>query len=123
MMRISTLLWVIVLSVSAFALYKVKFQVQTLRGQIAEVSRDLERERESLNVVAAEWAYLNRPDRLQKLADTYLSTQAVTVEQIADVQAIPFPHVLEAKAQTAQPSANTIIPVSQTTMTMPSEAE
>jgi len=122
MIRISTLMWIVVLSVSSFALYKVKFQVQTLRSQIAEASRELERERESLNVVAAEWAYLNRPDRLQKLADTYLTTQAVTVEQIADVQSIPFPQVVEAKAPVS-PSNNSIIPVSQTTMTPSSEAE
>lgn len=118
MMRLATLVWIVVLSVSAFALYKVKFQVQTLRAQIADVSRDLERERESLNVVAAEWAYLNRPDRLRKLADTYLSSQVMTVDQIADVEAIPFPQALEARA----PVDSSITPVSQKTMD-PSEAE
>ena len=83
---------------SAFALYSVKFQVQTLRAQIAGVQQQLEIERESMNVAAAEWAYLNRPERLQKLATTYLSSKEVTVDQIAEVAAIPFPRVVEASA-------------------------
>ncbi len=98
MIRLSMIIWVMVLAVSAFALYSVKFKVQTLRSQIAEVEEQLESERESMNVVAAEWAYLNRPDRIQKLAAAYLSTKEVTVEQIAEVAAIPFPRVVEASA-------------------------
>ena len=101
MIRLSTLLWIVVLTVSAFLLYSVKYQVQSLRTQIADVSRQIEIERESMNVVAAEWSYLNRPDRLQKLASTYLSTKEVTVEQIAEIQAIPFPHTQNASAEQA----------------------
>lgn len=123
MIRLATVLWIIVLSVSAFGLYKVKFQVQTLRAHIADVSREIERERESMNVVAAEWAYLNRPERLKKLSDTYLSSSAVTVEQIADVQAIPFPQVQQAQAPAPATTPNTITPVSQKTTTTPGEAE
>lgn len=99
MIRLSMIIWVAVVVVSAFALYSVKFKVQTLRAQIADISSQLEQERESMNVVAAEWAYLNRPDRLQKLAASYLKTEETTVEQIADVAAIPFPQVVEAAAE------------------------
>lgn len=101
MIRLSMIIWVAVVAVSAFALYSVKFKVQTIRTQIADVSQQLEMERESMNVVAAEWAYLNRPDRLQKLAASYLKTEEVTVEQIAEVTAIPFPHVVEASLEEA----------------------
>lgn len=98
MIRLSMIIWVMVLAASAFGLYSVKFKVQTIRAAIADVSHELDMERESLNVVAAEWAYLNRPDRLQKLASAYLSSKEVGVEQIADVQAIPFPQVVSASA-------------------------
>lgn len=103
MIRLSTIIWIMVLAVSAFGLYSVKFKVQTLRTQIAEVEQQLEVEREGMNVVAAEWAYLNRPDRLQKLAANYLQTQETTVQQIAEVVAIPFPQVVEASAPEAPP--------------------
>lgn len=108
MIRLSTILWVITIALSAFGLYSVKFQVQTIRSQIADVSHELDMERESLNVVAAEWAYLNRPDRLEKLAATYLSSKEVGVDQVADVQAIPFPQVQQVSA-----------PATTTTTTLP----
>ncbi|MDX2073884.1 MAG: hypothetical protein SFX19_05920 [Alphaproteobacteria bacterium] len=103
MIRLSAIVWIAVLAVSAFGLYSVKFKVQTLRAQIAEVEQQLEVEREGMNVVAAEWAYLNRPDRLQKLAATYLQTEETTVQQIAEVVAIPFPQVVEASVADAPP--------------------
>lgn len=104
MIRLSTILWIVLIAASAFGLYSVKFKVQTIRTQIAEVERDLELERETMNVISAEWAYLNRPERLQKLASTYLGAQEVTVQQIAEVAAIPFPQVLEASSEEAAPT-------------------
>jgi hypothetical protein len=90
MNRLSTFVWIFVIVVAAFMLYKVKYQVQALKTEIAETSRELERKREALHVVAAEWAYLNRPERLQKLANKYLASTDLTVDQIAEIEAIPF---------------------------------
>ena len=91
MNRLSTVVWLFVIVVAAFMLYKVKYEVQTLKNKVAEASRQLEQEKQALHVVAAEWAYLNRPERLQKLAVKYLASSEVTVMQIADIEAIPFP--------------------------------
>lgn len=90
------LLWMAVIIASAFGLYRVKYEVQSIRAQIKETSDELAQENESLRVVAAEWAYLNRPDRLQRLASKYLSSEQLTVAQVAEVEAIPFPPVLQA---------------------------
>jgi hypothetical protein len=108
MNRLSTFVWILVITVASFMLYRVKYEVQSLRLQIAETSKQLRAEREAMNVVAAEWAYLNRPDRLQQLSSKYLSSTNVTVDQIAEVEAIPFPKKLEASAA----SNNNIKPVS-----------
>ena len=91
MNRLSTLVWMVVIAAAMFMLYKVKYQVQALKTQIADTSHELEMERESLHVVAAEWAYLNRPERLQQLASKYLQSSDMTVDQVADIEAIPFP--------------------------------
>ncbi len=96
MIRWSMLVWMVVIVVSALMLYRVKYEVQNLRAQIAETQQELELEKESLHVVAAEWAYLNRPERLQALAGKYLSASGMTVEKIAEVESIPFPKHLEA---------------------------
>jgi len=91
MQKLSTLVWVFIIVVASFMLYKEKDQVLTLKKQVAETERQLEAEKEALHVVAAEWAYLNRPERLQQLAARYLASSDVTVDQVADIQAIPFP--------------------------------
>lgn len=90
MRRISLFVWVVVVAVGLFMLYRVKYEVQTMHAQVEETARELEMEREALHVVAAEWAYLNRPERLRQLADKYLSSAGVTVDQIAELEAIPF---------------------------------
>ena len=91
MTRLSTLIWMLVIVVAAFLLYEVKYEVQSLKSQVAETSHRLEAEKEAMHVVAAEWAYLNRPQRLQQLAAKYLASSEVTVDKVADIQAIPFP--------------------------------
>jgi hypothetical protein len=98
MNRLSAVVWMLLIVAAAFLLYMVKYQVQYLRTQVAQTSRELEAEREGLNVVAAEWAYLNRPDRLQQLASRYLVSSELTVDQVADIQEIPFPRQLQAAA-------------------------
>lgn len=96
MNKFAALVWMLVIVVAAFLLYRVKYEVQNLRTQIADTSHQLEMERESLHVVAAEWAYLNRPERLQALSAKYLSTSSLMVNQIAEVEAVPFPKKMEA---------------------------
>ncbi len=83
-------LWVSVIVVAAFMLYRVKYEVQSLKAQISETTKEIAQERESLHVVAAEWAYLNRPERLKRLADKYLDGKEITVGQVAEVEAISF---------------------------------
>lgn len=91
MSRLSlSIFWVSVIVVSCFMLYRVKYEVQSLKAQIAQISLEIAQERESLHVVAAEWAYLNRPERLQALSDKYLAGKNVTVDQVAVLEAIEF---------------------------------
>ena len=105
MNRLATIaVWLVVIVVASFMLYRVKYEVQAIRSQIAQLSNDLEQEKEAMHVVAAEWAYLNRPERLRALSARYLASSGITVEQIADVQAIPYPSHMEAKAE-AKPSS------------------
>lgn len=89
-------IWSVVIVSSAFMLYRVKYEVQSIRLQIAQTTKELAAEKQSLHVVAAEWAYLNRPDRLQRLADKYLATKNTTVKQVAEVEAIAFPTQMQA---------------------------
>jgi cell division protein FtsL len=82
MIRASTIVWLLILSFSAFGVFQVKYQVQDLRKDLTEINRQLEQERDAIHVLKAEWSYLNQPDRLRVLAQRYLQLEAVMVSQI-----------------------------------------
>ena len=63
---LSTILAVMGLAVWAYA---QNHQTQTSMRERAELRREIRDLREALEVQAAEWAFLNRPDRLRVLAE------------------------------------------------------
>ena len=78
----------------AFWAYRQNYETQDaireaemVRGEIAEL-------RETLGVLRAEWAYLNRPDRLRELADLNfdrLGLLPLTPEQFGNAEQVAFP--------------------------------
>jgi hypothetical protein len=82
MIRASTLIWLLILSFSAFSLFQVKYRVQDLRKDLAEINRQLEEERDAIHVLKAEWSYLNQPDRLRTIVDRHLQLTPMMVTQI-----------------------------------------
>jgi hypothetical protein len=89
-LRVKDILWLAVVVAAAFALYLVKFQVDALKTQVGDTQMQLADERESMHVAEAEWAYLNRPERLQYLAKKYLALSALRGDQMAEIENIPF---------------------------------
>lgn len=64
---------------------------QVLRGNAA-LEREIAQASEALGVLRAEWAYLNRPDRLRDLValnDDRLGLVPMTAEAFADPDAVP----------------------------------
>jgi hypothetical protein len=53
----------------AFWAYKENYRTQLALRQVDGLQHDIGQLRETLGVLRAEWAYLNRPDRLRELAD------------------------------------------------------
>lgn len=88
--RYSTLLSLAVIAIGMAMLFQVKYKVQALQSEAATLEKQLAEEREALHVAAAEWAYLNRPERLQVLADKYLALAPIATAQITDVPNVPM---------------------------------
>lgn len=66
----------LVLVISAFAVlglgfwaYQENYRTQQALREVTGLQSDIGFLREELSVLRAEWAYLNRPDRLRELAD------------------------------------------------------
>lgn len=73
----------------AIGLYLVKYSVADVQREVATLKSDLASEKESLHLLNAEWAYLNRPDRLRQLASRHLDMVPLDSRQIAEVSALP----------------------------------
>ena len=87
--RISNIIVMMCIAIAAFGLYLVKYTVQDVQRDVAVLESELENERESLHLLNAEWAYLNRPERLQALADSHLALTPLDSRQIQDVGMLP----------------------------------
>ena len=85
---------VLAASVMALALwaYRENYRTQEAAREMARVEREIEREREALAVLDAEWAYLNRPERLRDLArlnDERLRLVPLTAEALVRLDQVP----------------------------------
>ncbi len=89
MTRFSIAHWSLLFAVIALALYAVKYKVQDIREEVVALEKALKEERETLQVLKAEWGYLNRPERLRALSENYLQMQAPSAAAMMSIEALP----------------------------------
>ena len=88
-MNLRVLINMVCVAVLAIGLYLVKYSVQDVQRNVVTLRADLATEKESLHLLNAEWAYLNRPDRLRQLADRHLDLVPLDSRQIENVSVLP----------------------------------
>ncbi len=66
----------------AVVLLTMKYEVQSLKDELGSLDREIVRERETIQVLHAEFAYLTQPERLHRLAGAYLGLVAVQPRQL-----------------------------------------
>jgi hypothetical protein len=69
--------------------YSVKYETIYFAEQVKKLEKRLDRERDATSVLRAEWQHINRPARLQVLADRHLQLQAMQAAQIIQPQDLP----------------------------------
>ncbi|MBU0726486.1 MAG: energy transducer TonB [Alphaproteobacteria bacterium] len=91
-MRQTFLLWIFLIGGAGVALFLLKYEVQEREEQLARLNSQIIRDQEAIQILRAEWSYLNRPDRLADLARRYLDLEPVTAKVLAaSVSALPDP--------------------------------
>ncbi len=72
-------------------LFQIKLAVQDLEGRLATLDRALLESETAIHVLRAEWAYLNRPERLARLAARHLDLAPLAAGQIVATERMPAP--------------------------------
>jgi hypothetical protein len=85
MIRPITLLAAMAACASGYYVYAVSHQVDLLDRQIERTVHEASASRERIRMLHAEWTVLNRPERLQRLADQYLSLQPTKPQQFVSM--------------------------------------
>lgn len=92
MIRASNIIITMAVAAAAGMVFKTSHEVSTLESRLNTLNQEIAREQEAIRVLRAEWAYLNRPERLRVLAEDYSALRTSTGDQmIASVADIPEP--------------------------------
>ena len=90
--RISNLLSLMLATFFGVLLFWTSQSVQLKEDELAKARKNLSREEETLRVLSVEWDYLNRPQRLEKLAAEQLGMEAAGAgEVVRTASEIPEP--------------------------------
>jgi cell division protein FtsL len=90
MLRFVNICLVLGLVALAYVIYQVKYQSRALDAEIVTLGKQIDEERDGIAVLRAEWSLLNRPERIERLAQKYLKlaparpTQLVTIDTVSD---------------------------------------
>src|SRR6185295_355261 len=87
--RLLNLCVVILLIVAAAYVYEIKFE-STLRAErVAKMRGDIQREREAIAALRAEWATLENPARIQGLSSRHLPLRPADATQFDPLDNLP----------------------------------
>ena len=80
--------WYVILTsilciISCFFMFHIKFTVQNISRDIVELKNQINIENEYIRVLNAEWAYLNKPQKLKQIVVQYLpNIKPINISQI-----------------------------------------
>ena len=89
MLRVLHALVIAALVVSAAWVYKIKFDATSQAEQVSKLPAEIRRERDAMAILRAEWAQLDRPERIQALAQRHLTLRPADVSQFDPLDKLP----------------------------------
>ncbi|MFT6557530.1 hypothetical protein [Sneathiella sp.] len=102
MKRTITLAMVIAIAIVSYIPYQLYYETQQLEKDLSELRRDISKNKQAIRILKAEWAYENRPEKLQALAAKYLPLLLVSPHQVATLGEVPRraidPYMVSTKA-------------------------
>ena len=100
------LLHIVVLAglvLAAADVYKIKYESTLEAERVAKLRAELRREQDLIALLRAEWAKLDRPDRLQELAQRHAQLKPLDIRQYDPLDRLPARPVELVPPGTADP--------------------
>ena len=91
------------LVLAAADVYKIKYESTLEAERVGKLRTELRREQDLIATLHAEWAKLDRPDRLQALAQRHLALKPLDVRQYDPLDKLPAKPVELVPPGTADP--------------------
>ncbi len=89
MIRIGPLLWLALVALASVGTFELKYRVQAQEQELTRLDRQIQHDRDDIQVLRAEWAHLNDPSRLSDLARRHLDLAPVAGLQIVRFDVLP----------------------------------
>ena len=93
MMRWLQVVSVVAAAGAAIVVFQVKYRAEAVAEQASELQRELDREKETLSLLEAEWSLLIQPARVQELIERHAETlklQPLDPAQITKIENLPM---------------------------------
>ena len=90
MIRLLHMMAITALIASAAYAYSIKYETLYQAEQVAKLRTKIQREKDAIAVIKAEWQHLDRPDRLQAAVDRHLDLQPMSIHQLARLSDLPL---------------------------------
>jgi cell division protein FtsL len=100
-MRLLNIGVIAALVLAAAYVYDIKYQ-STLRAEsVAKMRHDIQRERDAVASLRAEWARLGNPRRIQTLAQRYLELKPFQTSQVDNFDSLPMrpPQIVQPQSE------------------------
>jgi cell division protein FtsL len=105
MIRIGPLLWLGLIALASIGTFQLKYRVQAQEQELTRVDRQIQHDRDEVQLLRAEWAHLNDPNRLSDLARRHLDLAPVAGVQVVRFDILPARPAPSDGAEPADPIA------------------
>lgn len=89
MLRILHIVVLAALVLAAADVYKIKYESTQQAERVARLRGEIRREQDTIATLRAEWARLERPDRIQDLAQRHLKLKPLDPRQLDALDRLP----------------------------------
>lgn len=89
MIRLLNLVVIAALVLAAGYVYRIKFESTVQAERVAKLRGEVQRERDAIAILRAEWAKLDNPARVQGLAERHLALKPVRPQQFDSFDHLP----------------------------------